>query len=205
MDAYIIRSAHTGDAYISETRDAFVCGDESSASALTKKIKGTTVKKVRKDRNEILTICRDAGASRARFMGKYIDLCDENTQRKFYNSSPTADLARYAHTKRWVYLADMKSCTFILAIRIRNRPSVSCTYATGARKNSEWRFLAFTNMGEYNRWENKAGKGWSPLLVEFSTMRRIVKNHGVILNPARIFFEMTPEMLDAINEGRELQ
>ena len=80
MDAYIIRSAHTGDVYISETRDAFVCGDESSARALTKKIKDTTVKKVSKDKNEILTLCRDAGASRARFMGKYIDLCDENTQ-----------------------------------------------------------------------------------------------------------------------------
>ena len=125
MNAYIIMSSHTGSTYISETRDAFVYGNEQSAGALTGKIKDTFVKKVNKDKEKILTACREAGANRVRFMGRHIDLCNENTLRKFYNGCPTADISRYIHTGKWAYLADLKECIFILPIQIRNKPSVS--------------------------------------------------------------------------------
>ena len=205
MNAYIIMSTYTGSTYISETRDAFVYGDERSACAFTEKLKDTFVKKVSKDKEKILTACREAGANRVRFMGKYIDLCDKNTQRKFYNGCPTADISRYAHTGRWAYLADLKSCTFILPVQVRNRPSVSCKYATVAKKEGEWRFAAFTNLEKYTKWKTLAGKGWSPLQVEFTTMRRIGEIHGFFINPGTVWFEITPEIMDAINEGRELK
>ena len=220
---YIICSTYTKAPYIDAKRNASIYLDEKEAKEQAGKLSHVTVVQKEGDGKHILSYCYAAGAKYIQFQGKLLKITDKNIERRFYNGDPNADISRYVHTKNNLYLEDLRHCSFIMPIRIRNTPTVSAAYATviippsvkkaheqalsrekkkGRSKGKPWFFLAFTDIEEYEKWvRSGGGPGWNPLKVDFSTMRRIGEGHGFLLNVRGIKLELPPEKLKKIEKG----
>ena len=200
--AFVIYSIYTGAPYIDEKRNSYVFEDEGRAKKLAEKIPGAKVDVKEYGGKRLVSLCCAAGAKMIRNDRGILEVTERNTERRFYNGQLNADITRYVHTKNRQYLADLKNCSFIVPIKIRNHPSVSAEYAAAAREGKPWNFLAFTDMDEYNKWPLSREPEWSPLKVDFGTLRRIGRKHGFVLNVRGMGLVLTRQMLREIDKGK---
>lgn len=204
---FIIGSGYTAAPYIDERRTAYIYMTREQAEEKVKDTPNTIIIEKEGDSRHFLSYCYAAGAKRIKFRGKYLRIDEKNVERRFYNGDPNADISRYAHTKKKIYLQSLRNCSFIVPIMITNHPSVRAMYAVGGRKGMPQYFFAFTDMDEYKKWEKEWEKTadksavWEPLRVDFHTLRRIGKKQGFYLNVLGYRLLMTPKMLKDIERG----
>ena len=204
---FLIMSGITSKPYIDEARQAYAFSSEDAAEGFAEKVGRAHVRKLEGGMDvQAMSECYAAGARTLveRRGGEISRQTLEETGlvRRYYNPDLNADAARYIGTRRTDYIRNMHRCRFIVPVRIGNHPRMSVVYATAVFADSQYRYLAFTDLEEYWKW-GAANEGWAPLEVRVDGLARIGRKHGFLLDPCGARLLISRGMLKQMLEGKE--
>lgn len=201
---YLIINDITGRPYIDERRHAYAFYSMDAAEDFADKVGRAHVGQAV---NGIgLTEMSDCFAAGAQVLVErgggeetHHTLQEEGLLRRHYNNELSADVARYIRTRQHDYIVSMGSCRFLVPVKIRNHPQMSVEYATANIQGMQFKYLAFTDLEEYEKWSRK-NEGWSPLEVKASGLSRIGKKHGFLLDACGAKLLISRGMLHSITD-----
>lgn len=184
---YDIKSSITGELYMDENRNSYLFFSERDALIFVQETPNVCLGD-RKFRNPeeyfqqcyrygILTVIISDGDTQEKW-----NLNRKNVKLDFYNNTLNAAITLFKETKNPKYLRIVASCYFIVPVRMDFDLSPEIVYGTIHMNQGEYRFLAFSDLEEYQAWGDEM-IGWSPLLVNFDVMCQISKECGYVVNP----------------------
>ena len=89
----------------------------------------------------------------------------------------------------------LAQCRFIVPCKIRTGEGTAVTYAIASKDDAmeDFKYISFTSLDEYESWKDKFDKTaskdkeqtdiWQPFEIDYSTLYRISKRHGIIIDP----------------------
>lgn len=106
-----------------------------------------------------------------------------------YNPFVMYNVLKLKHTSEKKYLADLKNCMLIAAVKLTKRafreyPKVQYVFgAAPGEKNTKRYFFLFTTIKEFTAWNKTQGYAYEPCEVEIRRFEAIKKKNPVLINP----------------------
>lgn len=124
---------------------------------------------------------------------------------QYYNAETKAALMLVKEKKDISYLADLRFGKFLVPIHIENRiekQTPKLTYACAVRpaENSKM-CLAFTDISEFNKWNEQMDNKWKLIQVNLRNLNRIRKGLPVLIDPLGNKIVLTSNMFRGIKEN----
>ena len=187
--SYLMLSSATQRPYLDENRNAYLFFNKDMADLFANNTGNIDIGDPEyREPVDIMAWCFRNGAKYlildATGKQEKVRLCLQNVKRDYYAHNLTADINLYKETKKHDFLYDMAQYSFVVPARIPDQKIPILSYASvkaGINGKKQEMYLAFTDLDEYKKWEEKV-KGWNPLLVRFDFMAQIGKQHGYVIN-----------------------
>lgn len=189
--AILIKASVTNQVYIDADRKSYVFFYQTDAEKFVTNSEISLIfdEPQYYDINELLTMCYENGTSILVLSDgghvESIHLSKNRVKKSFYNSRLNAAVALFKETKDAKYLKEIASCNFVIPIRIKtadNGKNQDILYGTVHFGDTDFQYIAFTDIKEYNIWAEKVDN-WEPLLVTLDVMCQISKSRGYLVNP----------------------
>lgn len=190
---YLIMSTLTGKPYIDQNYDAYMFETKSDASAFCSSIEGTEVKNAEHYRiKEHCTEFYNYGIQNINIkrvndeIVKVPMLKSDVKEQRYYNPIANGNILRLKQTLKKQYLRNLKEAVFLAPVNIEIRykkqfPRVNYSYASFT--NGEQFFILFTDLIEFEKWNESQNNIWKPMELDLRRFGRIRKEHAVLINP----------------------
>lgn len=201
---YLLNSTITGKPYLDESCHCIMYCHAEDAKEAEGTIPDTLLSPPKYFKfPQLAEICFAAGADAIRLVNKgkeTVFAVDEDMVPPFAGDHALcANLMRFKQTKKRKYLAQMAFCSFIVPAKVlsEGEPGVVYGIVKHTVADAGMLYVAFSDLSEYALWAGNFPQ-WSPLKVDYRTMRRICGKNGIMLNPSGNRLVISDDMLEVI-------
>lgn len=202
--AYTILSTKTGRHYLDQNNACYIYTSKDKAEEFVEKTKDTMIDGPKYYIiKEMMKECYDAGADSISFSvgdaTEQIALYSDIMEREFCNHTASQVLAQIKQTRKRSLLAKLSDERFLVPAKIEEQEnSVSILYSVAKTEaGDKMLYVAFTDLSEYEVWRSHVS-GWNVLEMGYTSLWRIARHHGVLLNPYGNRFVLKRSMMEEI-------
>lgn len=118
--------------------------------------------------------------------------------RQYYNNKLNRYLIEQVRKKDKESLLKVTECKFILAVNLNSERNNYILYATAKIKGKDAQqiILGFTDIDNFNKWQEVVEEKYKPLEVDFTGLHRIGGYHGFLIDPLSFKLFLPPKLLD---------